>query len=144
MIKIFSDGACFGNPGPGAYATLIHWEDGEEKVLTSFEPNTTNNRMELMAVIAGLSFFKDPIECIVISDSQYVTKGISEWMPSWVKNNWHSKVSRKPIKNVELWKELHELLQKHHVHTEWVRGHTGHPENERCNDLAQDLIKKKL
>lgn len=142
-IQIFSDGACFGNPGPGAFATLIRFEDGREKVLTGYEPQTTNNRMELRGVITGLAYFTQPISCLVVTDSQYVSKGITEWMPKWVKNHWRSKVTRTQIKNLDLWQQLYQLTQTHTVRLKWVRGHAGHPENERCNDIAQHVIRKK-
>jgi ribonuclease HI len=142
MIKIFSDGACSGNPGPGAYATLITHEDGSEDVLSGFDPQTTNNRMEMMGAIAGLEFFKNPIECLLVTDSQYVSKGVTEWLPGWIKNKWRSKVSKSPIKNVDLWKRLHVLVNHHTVEMLWVRGHDGHPENERCDEIARNLIKE--
>jgi len=140
MIKIFSDGACSGNPGPGAYGTIIQLDDGSEEILSGYAPQTTNNRMEMMGVIAGLEFFKDPIHCIVITDSQYVTKGVTEWMPKWVKNNWNSRVSKSEVKNVDLWKRIHKLVNFHTVELEWVRGHQGHPENERCDAIARQTI----
>jgi ribonuclease HI len=141
-VKIFSDGACFGNPGPGAFATLIQWGNGDEKVLTGFEPLTTNNRMELMGVIAGLEFLKEASRCHLVTDSQYVSKGISEWLPKWIRNHWRSKVTGGPIKNLELWQRLNVQLRRHRVDPHWVRGHTGHPENERCNELAQQTIRE--
>ncbi len=143
MVKIFSDGACLGNPGPGSYGTLIQLESGEELTLSGFSQQTTNNKMEMMGVIAGLSHFKTPITCSVTTDSQYVSKGMTEWLPKWVQNNWRSKVSRAPIKNKELWEQIHELLQFHQIHVYWTRGHVGHPENERCHELAQEVLQKR-
>src|SRR3989338_6725510 len=136
MVTIFSDGACSGNPGPGAYAAIIRSKDGTEHVIADFEDHTTNNRMEMMAVIAALEHFKKPIHCTVVTDSQYVSKGITEWMPKWIKNQWRSKVSKEEVKNVDLWKRLNQLTQFHAVELQWIRGHSGHPENERCDEIA--------
>jgi ribonuclease HI len=144
MIEIYSDGACSGNPGPGAYGTIIRKEDGSEEELSGYHPHTTNNRMEMMGAIAGLEYFKTPIKCLIVTDSQYVSKGITEWLPGWVKNNWRSKVSKSEVKNVDLWKRIYALVQKHDVKLEWVRGHDGHPENERCDEIARNLIDLKL
>lgn len=142
MIKIYSDGACSGNPGPGAYGTIIQFDDGSEVELSDFHPATTNNRMEMMGAIAGLEYFKDPIQCVLITDSQYVSKGITQWLPGWIRNNWRSKVSKTQIKNIDLWKRIHALTHFHRVTPEWIRGHQGHPENERCDAIARTLIKK--
>lgn len=138
-VQLFSDGACSGNPGPGGWAFILrHAASGKELEGSGGEREATNNQMELMAVIRGLQALKKPCRVEIITDSQYVGKGLSEWMPKWKKNGWRRKTGQKfePVKNVELWQELDELLAPHDATFTHVRGHTGHPENERCDELA--------
>ena len=138
-VLLFTDGACRGNPGPGGWAFLLrHAASGTEKEGSGGEPRTTNNRMELLGVIRGLETLNTRTRVEVLTDSQYVSKGCTEWMPGWKKRGWKRKVGRKlePVKNEELWKRLDALLAEHDVTFTWLRGHSGHPENERCDELA--------
>ena len=135
FVEIFCDGACSGNPGPGGWGTILRYE-GHEKELSGFMPDTTNNQMELTAVIMGLKALKKKCEVRIVTDSQYVWGGLEKgWAKSWQRNNW-MKSDKTPAKNKELWSELLSLVSYHRVHVEWVRGHNGHPENERCDALA--------
>ena len=134
MVRIYTDGACKGNPGPGGWGALLRM-DGKEKELFGGEPLTTNNRMELMAVIRALESLQGPSEVAVFTDSQYVQKGISEWLADWKRRGWRT-ADKKPVKNVDLWRELDRLAAAHRVAWHWVRGHAGHPENERADALA--------
>jgi ribonuclease HI len=139
FVQIFTDGACRGNPGPGGWGCILrHPATGAEKELSGGVPLSTNNQMELQAVISGLSALKSPSEVVVVTDSSYVAKGCAEWLPGWKRNGWKRKegTSWKPVKNVELWKELDHLLSRHQVKFQLIRGHAGHPENERCDELA--------
>ncbi len=134
-VQLFSDGACLGNPGPGGWAYILrHPSTGKERERSGGDDQTTNNRMELMAVIKGLEALSEPTNVELVGDSQYVLKGISEWMPGWKKKGWKKKGG--PIMNLELWQRLDKLVMKHNVKVTWVRGHTGHIENERCDELA--------
>jgi ribonuclease HI len=133
-VEIFTDGACSGNPGPGGWGTILRAK-GQEKELSGHEPNSTNNRMELMAVIAGLEALKRPCRVTITTDSQYVMKGMTEWLAGWKAKNWRT-ASKKPVKNVELWQRLDKAIAPHTVEWQWVRGHQGHPENERADQLA--------
>jgi len=133
-VEMFSDGACRGNPGPGGWGLVLRYND-TEKEFHGGEPNTTNNRMEMMAVITGLELLKRPCVVHITTDSQYVLKGVTEWMAGWKKRGWKT-ASRQPVKNVDLWRRLDAALARHEVHWNWVRGHTGHPENERADALA--------
>jgi len=137
---IFADGACSGNPGPGGYGAILR-VDGNEIELSGSEPETTNNRMELMAVIAALESLQSPSNVRVITDSNYVVKGMTEWLPNWLRNNWRNSQNR-PILNRDLWERLLKVSNKHQVSWHWIRGHDGHPENERCDKLATEAIKK--
>ena len=133
-VEIFTDGACKGNPGPGGWGALIR--SGEkEKELSGGEALTTNNRMELMAAIEGLNALKRPCRVIVSTDSNYVKDGITKWVHGWKRNGWRT-ADRKPVKNVELWQALLEAAARHQVEWRWVRGHNGHPENDRADALA--------
>ena len=135
LVYIFSDGACSGNPGPGGYGVILRC-DGREKELSGGEPHTTNNRMELSGVIAGLEALKFPCRVILQTDSRYVVDGIEKgWAKSWRKNNW-IKSDKKPALNSDLWERLLELLELHEVSFVWIKGHAGHEENERCDRLA--------
>ena len=133
-VEIFTDGACRGNPGPGGWGALLRFGD-DEKELCGGEAETTNNRMELMAVIQALSALKRPCDVILTSDSTYVLKGIQEWMPSWKKRGWKT-AAKKPVKNVDLWKLLDDAIQGHTIDWRWVKGHSGHTENEIADQLA--------
>ena len=141
-IKMYTDGACKGNPGIGGWGVLI--QDSEtETELNGCELSTTNNKMELNAVIMGLKSFNSSRLVTIITDSQYVKNGISQWIINWKRNGWKT-ASKKPVKNKELWKTLDSLVQKHDVHWEWVRGHSGHPGNERADQLANKGIEDYL
>ncbi|MDO6962789.1 ribonuclease HI [Rhizobium alvei] len=134
-IDIFTDGACSGNPGPGGWGAILRY--GEiEKELSGGEPDTTNNRMELMAAIEALRALKSPCEIDLYTDSAYVKDGLSKWIFGWKKNGWKT-ADKKPVKNAELWQALDEARQVHKVTLHWVKGHAGHPENERCDELAR-------
>ena len=141
FVELFTDGACSGNPGPGGWGAVLRY-NGHEKELSGGEKDTTNNRMELTAVIEGLSALKEPCEVRLVTDSKYVADGITKgWAESWRKNNWR-KADKKPALNPDLWEQLLELIKKHNVTIEWVKGHAGHPENERCDQLAVAFYKK--
>jgi ribonuclease HI len=133
-VEIFTDGACRGNPGPGGWGVLLRYR-GKERHLYGGEAETTNNRMELRAAIEGLSALKEPCEVSLTTDSEYVRNGISSWMDNWKKREWKT-AGRKPVKNRDLWQALDELNQRHRVAWHWVRGHTGHRENEIADQLA--------
>ena len=134
-VTLYTDGACSGNPGPGGWGTILRC-NGREKELCGGEPNTTNNRMELTAVIEGLAALKEPCRVRVTSDSRYVVDGIQKgWAVSWKRNGWR-KADKKPALNADLWEQLLPLLERHQVEFVWVKGHQGHPENERCDQLA--------
>lgn len=137
-VQIFTDGACRGNPGPGGWGALLRF-GGEEKTLFGGEQDTTNNRMELTAVIEALGALKRPCVVTLTSDSTYVLKGIQEWMPNWKKRGWKT-ASKKPVKNVDLWKKLDVLIVEHKIDWQWVKGHSGHPENELADQLANQGI----
>ncbi len=133
-IEIFTDGACRGNPGPGGWGALLR-AGKHQKELFGGEKETTNNRMELMAAIKALEAVKQPSVIALTTDSQYVRKGITEWITGWKKKGWINS-QRKPVKNADLWKLLDEQNQRHQVAWHWVKGHSGHPENEKADDLA--------
>ncbi len=134
QIEIFTDGACKGNPGPGGWGALMIFK-GVEKELWGGEAATTNNRMELMAAICALAELKRECQVRLVTDSQYVMQGIQEWMPNWKKRGWKT-AAKQPVKNVDLWQRLDEQVQRHQITWHWVRGHTGHPGNERADQLA--------
>lgn len=134
VVEMFTDGACRGNPGPGGWGVLLRFGDAE-KTLHGGEQNTTNNRMELTAVIKGLQALKKSCKVVITTDSKYVLSGITEWMPNWKKRNWKT-ASKKPVLNAELWRQLDELVAAHDVEWKWVKGHSGHPENELADALA--------
>lgn len=137
-IQIFTDGCCKGNPGPGGYGCILK-HNGKSRELTGAEKNTTNNIMEMTAVIKALSELKEPCEVELTTDSQYVIKGITHWIHGWLKNGWVN-AARQPVKNKSLWQELHRLNQKHKVSWHWIKGHSGHTENERCDELANQAL----
>ena len=134
MVQIYADGACKGNPGPGGWGAILR-DGGREKEIFGGEPQTTNNRMELTAVIRALETLGQPSIVEVYTDSQYVQKGISEWLPDWKRRGWRT-ADKKPVKNVDLWQELERAAGRHRVTWHWVKGHAGHPENERADALA--------
>jgi ribonuclease HI len=134
QVQIYTDGACRGNPGPGGWGVLLRFGQ-VEKSLYGGEPLTTNNRMELLAAIRGLEALKEPCEVELTTDSQYVRKGITEWLPGWKRNGWRT-ASKEPVKNADLWQQLDELNQRHKVDWRWVKGHSGHRENELVDQLA--------
>lgn len=140
-VEIFTDGACSGNPGPGGWGAILRY-NGHEKELSGGEVNTTNNRMELTAVISALQSLKEPCKVTLTTDSKYVSDGINQgWAKSWQKNGWR-KGDKKPALNPDLWQKLLELLEIHEVNIVWVKGHAGHPENERCDVLAVEYYKQ--
>lgn len=140
-VEIFTDGACSGNPGVGGWGAILRYKT-TEKELSGGELNTTNNRMELMAVIQALSALKFTCNISLYTDSKYVMSGITEWMDNWKKNGWHTANKKQPVKNIDLWQQLDELVQKHEIRWVWVKGHNGHAENERCDALARAEVEK--
>lgn len=134
IVEVFTDGACKGNPGPGGWGALLKFK-GAERELWGGEANTTNNRMELMAAIQALAALKRPCQIRLTTDSEYVMKGITQWLVNWKKRGWQT-AAKLPVKNAELWQALDAQVQRHQVEWRWVRGHTGHPENERADQLA--------
>ena len=134
VVEMYTDGACRGNPGPGGWGVLLRF-NGVEKTLHGGETLSTNNRMELTAVIKGLEALTKPCDVVITTDSKYVLKGVTEWMENWKRRNWRT-ASKKPVLNVELWKELDELVAKHSIQWSWVKGHSGHEENEIADQLA--------
>ena len=136
-IEIFTDGACLGNPGAGGWAAILRYKD-TEKELSGGEKETTNNRMELTAVIMALDALKESCNITLYTDSRYVMDGIEKWIYAWKKSGWKTSNKKAPVKNVELWQKLDELRQKHEIRFVWVKGHAGHVENERCDELARN------
>ena len=139
-VDLFTDGACSGNPGPGGWAAILRMGE-RERELSGGEHATTNNRMELMGVISGLEALKRPCTVTVHTDSKYVLEGASKWIHGWKKNGWRT-ADRKPVKNVELWQRLDAAQKRHKLRWIWVKGHSGHPENERADALARSEIEK--
>ena len=137
-VKLYTDGACSGNPGPGGWGALMIW-NGHEKEMSGGVPETTNNRMELTAVIEGLKALNRECVVEVYTDSKYVMQGITEWMAGWKAKGWKT-AAKKPVKNQDLWMALDEQVQSHDVKFHWVKGHAGHPENERADSLATSAI----
>ena len=137
-VYIYTDGACKGNPGPGGWGALMKYQD-TVKEFCGGETETTNNRMEMKAAIEALSQLTRPCEVVLTTDSQYLRKGITEWIDNWKKRGWKTS-ARKPVKNADLWKQLDELAQKHQITWNWVKGHSGHAENERADELANKGI----
>jgi ribonuclease HI len=137
-VTLFTDGGCLGNPGPGGWACLLVYGE-RRRELSGGEPATTNNRMELTAAIRGLTALKEPCEVTVHTDSQYLRQGITEWIRGWKAKGWVT-TSRQPVKNADLWRELDRQTARHRVIWKWVKGHAGHPENERCDELAAAAI----
>ena len=141
-VALFTDGACSGNPGPGGWGALLRYK-GVEKELSGAEPDTTNNRMELMAAIEGLKSLKRTCAVDLYTDSKYVLQGLTEWLPGWKARGWKT-ADKKPVKNQDLWMALDEQVARHHVTWHWVKGHAGHAENERVDELARMAIKDLL
>jgi ribonuclease HI len=139
-VHVFTDGACLGNPGPGGWAALLRYGT-REKELAGGEADTTNNRMELMAAIAGIEALKRACTVVVTTDSEYVKRGVQEWLPRWQANGWMTS-DKKPVKNRDLWERLAAALASHDVRWHWVRGHAGHSENERVDRLAREVAQK--
>ncbi len=139
-VLIYTDGACSGNPGPGGWGALLRF-NGTEKELSGGENRTTNNRMELTAVIEALRALNERCSLEITTDSEYVKNGITQWIHNWIKNNWKTS-AKKNVKNRDLWEELWQLSQSHDIQWKWIRGHSGHPENERCDELARNEIQK--
>ncbi len=137
-VEIFTDGACRGNPGPGGWAALLR-SGGNEKIVSGYEPETTNNRMELLAAIEGLAVLKRPCRVRLTTDSQYLRQGVMQWMPRWKRNGWRT-AAKQPVKNKDLWQRLDTLAATHDVDWHWVRGHSGHLENERVDQAANEAI----
>ncbi|MEA1676990.1 ribonuclease HI [Nitrospirillum sp. BR 11163] len=135
-VEIFTDGACSGNPGPGGWGAILRW-NGTERELKGGEPDTTNNRMELMAAIQALETLKRPVKVDLHTDSQYLRDGITKWIHGWRAKGWLT-ADKKPVKNVDLWQRLSAQADRHEVVFHWVRGHAGHPENERADQLARE------
>ena len=138
-VELYTDGACSGNPGPGGWGAVLRW-NGHEKELSGADAETTNNRMELTAVIRGLEALKKSCTVDVYTDSKYVQQGVTHWLAGWKAKGWKT-AAKKPVKNQDLWQELDALLQKHEVLFHWVKGHAGHPENERADALATGAIR---
>ncbi len=139
-VELFTDGACSGNPGPGGWGVLIRWQN-HEKELCGGEVETTNNRMELMAAIQGLESLNRGVNATLYTDSKYVKDGISQWIINWKRNGWKT-AAKKPVKNIDLWKRLDAALERHKVEWRWVKGHAGHPENERADELARQGLQQ--
>ena len=142
QVAIFTDGACRGNPGPGGWGALLRYGQNEKKIKGA-EPETTNNRMELMAAIMALETLKRPCKVDLTTDSKYVKNGITEWMINWKKKGWKT-ANKKPVKNEDLWKRLDNAASSHTINWHWVRGHTGHAENELADELANQAIDELL
>ena len=140
VVEVFTDGACSGNPGPGGWGVVLRYK-GHEKELSGGEPDTTNNRMELMAAIAALEALKRPSRVHLVTDSTYLRQGITEWIHRWRAKGWKT-ADRKPVKNRDLWQRLDDALARHEVEWEWTRGHAGHPENERADRLARQALER--
>ncbi|MBE6448706.1 MAG: ribonuclease HI [Alphaproteobacteria bacterium] len=141
IVEIYTDGACSGNPGAGGWGAILRYGK-VEKELSGGEPETTNNRMELQAVIEALKALKKDCDVVLYTDSRYVMDGVNEWLPNWKKNGWKTTNKKSQVKNIELWQELDGLLPLHKIKWVWVKGHNGHPENERVDKLAREQAKQ--
>lgn len=135
LVEINTDGACLGNPGPGGWAALLRYK-GRERELSGGEPDTTNNRMELMGAIMGLEALNEPCKVVLTTDSQYVRQGITQWINNWVRKGWKT-AGGDPVKNRDLWERLHAATLRHSIEWKWVKGHSGDPDNERVDTLAR-------
>lgn len=139
IVEIFTDGACTGNPGPGGWGAILQYE-GREKEISGFEPHTTNNRMEMRAVLEALTLLKEPCIVRLHTDSQYLKNGITTWIKAWKRNAWKTS-TKSPVKNKDLWTAIDEAAQRHEVQWFWIKGHAGHPQNERADELARVAIR---
>jgi len=139
-IHLYSDGSSLGNPGPGGWGTVLKYKNNIRELCGAKE-NTTNNQMELLGVIKGLEVLKEPCDVEITSDSKYVVQGINEWLKNWIKNNWKT-AAKKPVKNIELWQDYVNISKQHKINANWVKGHAGHEENERCDFLARNEAEK--
>lgn len=137
-VELYTDGACRGNPGPGGWGVLLRYAE-EERELYGYQAAATNNQMELMAAIRGLEALKQPCEVVLTTDSKYVLQGMTEWLAGWKRKGWRN-ASGQPVKNQDLWQRLEQATQPHQIQWKWVRGHTGHPDNERVDSLANRAI----
>jgi ribonuclease HI len=137
-LEIYTDGACSGNPGPGGWGAVLRFQ-GKEKEISGGSRSATNNQMELQAAIEALKALRESCVIDLYTDSQYLRRGITQWIHNWKKNGWKT-ADKKPVKNQELWVELDELVKKHSINWHWLKGHAGHPENERCDELARNEI----
>ncbi len=137
-VSIFTDGACSGNPGIGGWGAILDFR-GVRKEISGYSLDTTNNQMELTAVIEALSLLKESCEVLICTDSKYVLDGWTKWLPDWQKNNWKTS-AKKDVKNQELWQKLIQIAQRHKLSWQWVKGHNEHPENERCDEMARNAI----
>ncbi len=135
-VQIFTDGSCLGNPGPGGYGAILIYGKHRKELSQGYK-HTTNNRMELLAPIVALNCLHEPCEVDITTDSQYVKNGINQWIHNWRKNGWKT-AAKKPVKNADLWQQLDDAVNRHQVRWHWVKGHSGHSENERCDDLARE------
>ena len=140
-IEIYTDGSCLGNPGPGGYGAVLIFNKHRKELAEGYK-RTTNNRMEMLACIKGLEQLSEPCSVDLTTDSQYVRQGITQWIHNWKKRGWKT-AAKAPVKNVDLWKALDSAQEKHNVTWHWVKGHSGHPENERCDDLAREAAEAK-
>jgi len=135
QIRLITDGSCLGNPGPGGWASILRYGPHKREIF-GYDPHTTNNRMELMAAIEGLRAIKEPCEVEVVTDSEYLKNGITQWIHGWKRKNWVTS-TKAPVKNAELWRELDALVSQHKVTWAWTKGHASHADNNRCDELAQ-------
>jgi ribonuclease HI len=135
QMQMYTDGSCLGNPGPGGYAAVLEYKQHTKEVSGGFS-TTTNNRMELLAAIEGLKQLNEPCSVTLTTDSQYVKQGINQWIHNWRKNGWRTS-NKKAVKNADLWQQLDEQVKRHQIDWRWVKGHSGHPQNERCDELAR-------
>lgn len=141
-VVVHTDGACRGNPGPGGWGAILA-SNGHEKELYGAERDTTNNRMELMAAIRAIEALKRPCDVTLTTDSEYLKKGITQWLEQWKRRGWKT-ADKKPVKNIDLWQRLEQAIDSHQLHWKWIRGHSGHPENERADQLANRAIDEML
>ena len=139
-VEVFTDGACSGNPGPGGWGSILRYKT-VEKELSGYAPQTTNNRMELTAVVEALKALRESCEVVLYTDSRYLKDGITSWIKGWKRNGWKT-ASKEPVKNKDLWEALDEATQRHKIEWNWIKGHAGHAENERCDQLARDAIRR--
>lgn len=142
-VEIYTDGACSGNPGAGGWGAILRYGSAERE-LSGGETETTNNRMELTAVIEALRVLTRPCDIIIYTDSRYVMDGVTKWLPNWLRNGWCTSNKKTPVKNIDLWQSLESLIKNHQIKWVWVKGHNGHPENERVDRIARDQAKARV